>query len=68
MTVQAMTTSPCVKICRLGEDGVCVGCWRTLVEIAQWAGMDESERQRLVSEVLPARRRDREQESCGSEP
>ncbi|TJZ77584.1 DUF1289 domain-containing protein [Chitiniphilus eburneus] len=33
--------SPCVALCRLDEDGVCVGCRRTVDEIAAWSGMDD---------------------------
>lgn len=28
--------SPCVDICRLDENGYCVGCFRTGQEIADW--------------------------------
>jgi len=28
--------SPCVDICRLDAEGLCVGCRRTLDEIAEW--------------------------------
>ena len=42
--------SPCVKVCRL-EAFVCVGCGRTLDEIAKWARMDEDERAAVVARV-----------------
>lgn len=35
--------------------GLCIGCWRTLDEIARWGAMSESER-KSVMEALPARR------------
>ena len=48
--------SPCVKICALdGASGLCVGCFRTLGEIAAWGGLDPAERARIMAE-LPARR------------
>ncbi|MGZ9410804.1 MAG: DUF1289 domain-containing protein [Methylocystis sp.] len=31
-----MVDSPCIKICELNGDGVCVGCGRTRAEIAGW--------------------------------
>jgi uncharacterized protein len=39
--------SPCVSVCRMDEpSGLCVGCWRTLDEIACWATLgDEAKRQ-----------------------
>ncbi|SDS56190.1 DUF1289 domain-containing protein [Erythrobacter sp. HL-111] len=37
--------SPCRKICRLSQDGgLCVGCGRTLDEIAGWQAMTDAER------------------------
>jgi predicted Fe-S protein YdhL (DUF1289 family) len=32
--------SPCVGVCTVSEDGVCIGCKRTIEEIIE-AGMDE---------------------------
>ena len=40
--------SPCVGVCRL-EAFVCVGCGRTLDEIAKWARMDDEERAAVVA-------------------
>ena len=45
-----MTDSPCIGVCRL-EAFVCVGCGRTLDEIARWARMDEDERAAVVARV-----------------
>lgn len=50
-------SSPCVGVCRLDAAGLCIGCRRTLDEIARWGGMDDAERRRLMREVLPARER-----------
>jgi predicted Fe-S protein YdhL (DUF1289 family) len=36
--------------------GCCLGCARTLEEIARWGGMDEEERARIMDE-LPARKK-----------
>jgi predicted Fe-S protein YdhL (DUF1289 family) len=48
-------TSPCVRRCTLDPDtNVCVGCGRTLVEIAAWMRMSEAERQTIVA-ALPER-------------
>tara|TARA_R110002072_G_scaffold1130_10_gene9467 strand:+ start:38912 stop:39100 length:189 start_codon:yes stop_codon:yes gene_type:complete len=33
--------SPCVSICALDMNDVCVGCHRTGDEITQWWGMDK---------------------------
>jgi uncharacterized protein len=36
--------SPCINICRLDEQQVCIGCGRTAVEIAEWLGASERRR------------------------
>ena len=49
--------SPCIKVCQMDPvRGVCMGCCRTLDEIARWGAMTEAERA-AVMEGLPARRR-----------
>lgn len=49
--------SPCINVCRVeAAQDVCIGCYRTLAEIACWQQMSDAERDR-VFEVLPARRR-----------
>lgn len=48
--------TPCVKVCVVdGESGLCLGCFRTLQEIASWAKLDEARRAELTAE-LPSRR------------
>jgi predicted Fe-S protein YdhL (DUF1289 family) len=47
--------TPCVNICLLDADtGLCVGCDRTIEEIARWATMSEVERRPIMA-MLPAR-------------
>ena len=41
-------STPCVGACRLNERGICVGCGRTVEQIAAWGEMDEIERQRIM--------------------
>ena len=49
-------TTPCVKVCVVdGDSGLCLGCFRTLGEIAGWTAMSEEERQAVMGD-LPARR------------
>ena len=48
--------TPCVKVCIVDpESGLCLGCQRTLMEIAGWARLDDDARDRLMVE-LPGRR------------
>jgi predicted Fe-S protein YdhL (DUF1289 family) len=47
--------TPCVIVCLLDtEFGLCIGCGRTLEEIAGWASMTDRER-RAIMALLPAR-------------
>jgi uncharacterized protein len=48
--------SPCVKVCIMDpQRDVCMGCARTLDEIARWGVMSEEQRSAVMAE-LPARR------------
>ena len=49
--------SPCVNVCQMDPSrGVCIGCCRTLDEIAGWSGMDDAKKSSVLAE-LPARRK-----------
>jgi predicted Fe-S protein YdhL (DUF1289 family) len=48
--------SPCVKVCIMDpQREVCMGCGRTLDEIARWGVMGDSERDTVMA-ALPVRR------------
>ncbi len=50
-----MIETPCVKVCTLDtRTGLCLGCGRTVDEIAGWRAMSVDERRRIMAE-LPAR-------------
>jgi predicted Fe-S protein YdhL (DUF1289 family) len=52
--------TPCVNICLLdAATGTCLGCGRTLAEIANWAQMNDTER-RAIMAALPDRMHRRE--------
>ncbi|RAI42440.1 hypothetical protein CH341_19550 [Rhodoplanes roseus] len=47
--------SPCNKVCTVDRaSNLCLGCGRTLAEIAEWADLSGEERARIMAE-LPAR-------------
>ncbi len=47
-----MIESPCVKICTLdARSGLCLGCGRTVDEIARWSEMGAAERARVMDEL-----------------
>lgn len=51
-----MLPSPCINICRMDAGtGLCLGCLRSLDEIAAWSRTDDAGRARILAAV--ARRR-----------
>ncbi|MBV8800359.1 MAG: DUF1289 domain-containing protein [Alphaproteobacteria bacterium] len=50
-----MLQSPCIKVCTLDTlSGICIGCGRTLDEIARWSSMTDAERNTITGR-LPER-------------
>jgi predicted Fe-S protein YdhL (DUF1289 family) len=48
--------SPCTRRCTLDRDGFCIGCHRSIDEIARWSSMSVAERQRVLEAVEQRRR------------
>ncbi|MBV7410050.1 DUF1289 domain-containing protein [Maritimibacter sp. DP1N21-5] len=47
--------SPCTKVCQIHpEMRLCIGCYRTIDEIARWSRLSDTER-RLIMDALPDR-------------
>jgi predicted Fe-S protein YdhL (DUF1289 family) len=51
-------SSPCVSICALDEQAICIGCHRTGDEILRWTRMSNEERRQVLAQVA-----DREQKA-----
>lgn len=48
--------TPCIKVCVVdGESSLCLGCFRTLEEIATWSRLTPERRETVMAE-LPSRR------------
>jgi predicted Fe-S protein YdhL (DUF1289 family) len=44
--------TPCIKVCVVdGESGLCMGCYRTLAEVASWARLDEAARSAVMADL-----------------
>jgi predicted Fe-S protein YdhL (DUF1289 family) len=44
--------SPCVKVCTLDtQAGLCLGCGRTLAEIADWVRMSPERRTQIMAQL-----------------
>lgn len=56
--------SPCIKICALDAQGVCVGCLRTLDEIARWGSMNADQQWEVIA-ALEKRRQAATKSSAG---
>ena len=48
--------SPCISVCKMDDaTGLCIGCLRTLDEIAAWSILDGEEKRAVIAQ-LPRRR------------
>ena len=55
-TNPAEVQSPCTSVCMIDQaSGLCVGCLRTLDEIAQWSTLTNDGRREVIAK-LPDRR------------
>jgi predicted Fe-S protein YdhL (DUF1289 family) len=52
----AAVESPCTNICKL-EAGLCIGCLRSLDEIARWANVDDDDKRLILAAVAQRRGR-----------
>jgi predicted Fe-S protein YdhL (DUF1289 family) len=49
--IDAPVPSPCVDICRLNGQGLCVGCRRTIEEITEWSRASEARRREILCNI-----------------
>lgn len=51
-----MTSSPCTNLCQIdSESGLCLGCFRTLDEIARWSRLDDGDRAEILVAIAGRR-------------
>jgi uncharacterized protein len=48
MSAERPVASPCVHVCALDEEDICIGCQRTVDEITRWSRMDNTERREVL--------------------
>jgi predicted Fe-S protein YdhL (DUF1289 family) len=54
--MQSPVPSPCISVCRIDPtSGLCVGCLRSLDEIACWGALDDSARRDILRAVADRR-------------
>ncbi|WP_339527721.1 DUF1289 domain-containing protein [Pseudomonas mucidolens] len=47
--VSPAVPSPCISLCRLDEERVCVGCFRHVEDIREWRSADDQRRRLIVA-------------------
>ena len=47
-TVERPVASPCVHVCALDEEDICIGCQRNVDEITRWSRMENDERRQVL--------------------
>ncbi len=40
--------NPCIQVCRYDDDGICVGCYRTMQEAANWIFLSEEQKVEVI--------------------
>jgi len=43
--------TPCIGVCTLNADNICLGCRRTLQEIADWTQLSDAQRQHIMQRL-----------------
>ena len=47
-----MVKSPCIDVCKIDyESGYCIGCNRTIEEIANWGSFNDSQKKKILTKV-----------------
>lgn len=46
-----MVKSPCVAVCALDENDICIGCYRSGEEITQWGEMNNEKKSEVMKNV-----------------
>jgi hypothetical protein len=46
---QGPVESPCIRLCTLDDDDICVGCFRSMAEICAWGDAANKERRQILA-------------------
>ena len=57
MSAELPVKSPCVFVCSLDDNDICIGCQRTGAEITEW-GRASNERRQAILRLCEARARE----------
>ena len=50
--------SPCISVCALDENDICMGCYRSTEEITDWFMASDEEKYRILERVRERREAD----------
>jgi len=50
-TDQQPVRSPCVSVCALDENDICIACQRSGMEISQWGAMSNEQKRDVMQKV-----------------
>ena len=50
--------SPCISVCLLDTNDVCVGCYRTADEITEWMTCDDAQKEEILKVCIERRKAD----------
>lgn len=48
---EEVVLSPCVGVCALDDDDICIGCWRSGEEITRWGYLDAAGKRAILQNV-----------------
>lgn len=48
---QDLVKSPCVSVCRQGDHGFCIGCFRTGKEARHWRRFDDDQKREILKKI-----------------
>ena len=50
-SIHLQMITPCVGLCKMDQRAICIGCGRSLQEIAEWTSMTDQERQEIMDRL-----------------
>ncbi|MFW6233489.1 MAG: DUF1289 domain-containing protein [Nanoarchaeota archaeon] len=50
-----MVKSPCINVCKLNENQICIGCYRSLDEIDNWSQLKDDEKIMVIEKAKQRR-------------
>lgn len=55
--------SPCIKVCKYDDEGICEGCYRSMEEITGWLFMNDRQKLESLKKAEERKKRVRREEN-----